>query len=136
VQVSWDESMPPGGNWRRELKQARERADAVVVLVTPAALGSAPVAAEWSSSLDHSQRVIPALSRGVGSRDLPKRLADNKGVNLDPNFDAAVRMIAEAVSAAQGRSRGLRALTFAQWTGVATIAAAVIAFLTLVVDVL
>lgn len=62
-----------GTDWRLEIDEGLERADAVIVVMTPSARNSEYVAYEWANALGRGRRVVPPLV--LEPTDLPARLA-------------------------------------------------------------
>ncbi len=106
LNVWWDARIAPGMRWRDEIKRELNRANAVVVLVTPSSLESQWVGQEWSEALSRSRLVIPAVAGGLSLSDLPEPLAHIQGILFDPDnpssSDALVRSIRDT-SASVGR---------------------------------
>jgi hypothetical protein len=93
VDVWSDIELNVGSSWVEQIGTKLDEAAAVLVLITPHSLQSRYVFEEWSAALRQSRRVIPVLAGGVSFEDLPNELASIQGVNLDPDYQAAINEI-------------------------------------------
>ena len=95
------DSLEPGHRWEEQIRNALERAEAMVVLLTPASLDSQWVTMEWRVGLESSsRRVIPVLAGGVGFEQIPLELGDLQWIHLGDDYRAGVAAIADAVRVA------------------------------------
>ena len=86
----------PGADWRKTtLKQIRA-ADAMLILVTPAAIKSAYMMTELGMA-EGFERIIVPVTAGVESQDLPDPLRTYQGVPFD-QVDGAIRMLSERLT--------------------------------------
>jgi len=96
----------PGDNWAEKVSQALKKSQAMVVLVSPAAMNSRSVRHEIEFALgakEYSGRLVPVF---IGPRDripkdkLPWILRRLKGIDLtDQAQEESLREIAEVLSA-------------------------------------
>ena len=88
MEVWYDQQVLPGQNWAAEIGKALESSEAMVVLVTPAALASDHVHHALTFALGHKAyhgRVIPVLVEPEGTLpkdDFPWILQKFEGVEL------------------------------------------------------
>jgi hypothetical protein len=64
--VWWDDDIPAGEDWRREIDQAIEDAFALVVIMTPEARKSEYITYEWACARGAEKPVIPLMWKSTG----------------------------------------------------------------------
>lgn len=102
VEVWYDKDLRAGERWEPMLADQLRRADAVIVLITPASLQSNWVEMEWSTALGRSARVVPVLVNGVRPHDLPEPLRELVAVFLDQDYREGVRKLAASIKQLAG----------------------------------
>jgi hypothetical protein len=93
VDVWSDMDISVGSNWADEISRALDKAAVVLVLITPYSMRSQYVFNEWSTALRQSRRVLPVLAGGISFDELPSELASIQGIDLDPDYPAAINEI-------------------------------------------
>jgi len=94
LKVWFDEwALMPGDSIAHRIEEALQASDILLVLLSPAAVGSDWVAKEWNAALSSDLRsravtVIPAL---IADCRIPLYLANRKYLDLRTNLDAGVR---------------------------------------------
>jgi nucleotide-binding universal stress UspA family protein len=78
IDVWSDKKLKVGDPWEQVITEALQRAEVILVLVSPSSLISQWVTREWQTALMSSKRVIPVLVGGVSIADLPRELAKYK----------------------------------------------------------
>ncbi len=68
------EEMRGGQAWKEQLRTALRQVDAVVVVLTPGAVGSKMVEWEWENAITLEKRVIPVLAQACQVPDELERL--------------------------------------------------------------
>ncbi len=92
------ESISYGQDLRKAIYEGIERADAILVLISPASLRSKWVEAEWQIALaQQNKRVLPALVGGATFTDLPLPLSNVQGVDLNKDYEENLRRIHAAI---------------------------------------
>ncbi len=102
VDVWSDMDISVGSNWVDEISRKLDEATAVLVLITPYSLQSQHVFDEWSIAFRQSRRVLPVLAGGVSFEELPNELASIQGVDLDPDYQAALNEIVSSFRSLEG----------------------------------
>lgn len=97
VDVWYDRELRAGENWPGVIADQLERADAVLVLVSPASLQSQWVQREWAAALGQSVRLIPVLVQGSTFADLPAPLSTLQAVDLNQYDPRELERLVEAV---------------------------------------
>jgi hypothetical protein len=94
----------PGDNWALEVGKALEESDAMVDLLSPAALGSSRVRGDISfalGSLNYSDRLIPVQVAAVAPESVPWILGRMRLIRYGPrNQKKAVQQIIERLEGA------------------------------------
>ena len=107
--VWYDRQILPGQNWAEEIAKALRRSRAMIVLLTPASLGSERVRREIQYALGdetYSHRVIPVTVgplEKLSKKDIPWILQSFNTINLPERggSDREIKRIAEALKAAK-----------------------------------
>lgn len=102
--VWWaEEEVLPGDNWALKVGQALEHADAMVVLISPAALHSSTVRWEIRFALgspSYSDRLIPVLVKTTPPERIPWILRKLRPIRFNPQDPSkAIQQIVERLSA-------------------------------------
>jgi TIR domain-containing protein len=100
----WDPAakLSPGDNWALELGKALQDADAMVVLLSPAALASAHVQREIDYALGEPRfkgRLIPVVVRPV--KEIPWILETLHVLRIDADVERGSRRVLEALKRIQ-----------------------------------
>ncbi|MBI3467531.1 MAG: toll/interleukin-1 receptor domain-containing protein [Planctomycetes bacterium] len=90
--------LPVAANWKKTVRKKIRAADAVLVLMTPAALNSSWVMTELGMAEGFDRLVIP-VSAGLKPRNLPAPLRTYRIAPFD-RVDAAINMLSERLTAA------------------------------------
>lgn len=94
----------PGDNWGLKVGEALEESEAMVVLLSPAALRSSRVRDEISFALgavNYCDRLIPVQITSVNIDRVPRMLREQRVVRYGPtNRDRAIREIVERLQQA------------------------------------
>lgn len=93
VDVWSDMEISVGSSWVDAISKKLDEATAILVLITPHSLRSEQVFREWSTAFHQSRRVIPVLAGGVSFEELPSELSVIQGVDLEPDYQAAINAI-------------------------------------------
>lgn len=93
VDVWSDRELGLGGRWLTEISDAISRSRALILLASPAALGSKWVMREVDAAQTLGIPVIPLLAGGARYGDLPVNLAGVNGVDLAEGYEESVDMI-------------------------------------------
>lgn len=90
--------LPLGTNWRRTVREQIRAADAMLILVTPAALKSDWTMTELGMAEGFERVIIPVIA-GLKPRDLPAPLRTFRTVPFD-ELDGAIEQLSERLAAA------------------------------------
>ena len=90
--------LPLGANWRKTVREQIRAADAVLILVTPAALKSAWTMTELGMA-EGFERIIVPVTAGLKPRDLPGPLRTFRTVPFD-QLDGAIKELSERLAVA------------------------------------
>lgn len=108
VEVWWDQRLLPGEDWQEEIRAALARADAAVILITPASLHSSLARAEWQQAIAATDRVLPILAGDADYSDLPPEVRHIQALRLSgESLNATVPpapALADFVNTLTGRS--------------------------------
>lgn len=96
AEVWSDRRLGLGGSWLADISAAIDKAQAFVLLATPAALASKWVMREVEAAQMLGKPVVPLLAGGSRYGDLPVSLAGINGVDVADGYEDSVRSIAEA----------------------------------------
>ncbi|GIF21943.1 hypothetical protein BJ973_002269 [Actinoplanes tereljensis] len=100
LQIWYDADILAGQRWEPLIADQLERADAVIVLISPASLVSKWVRHEWDTALGRSARVIPVLVNGVTTGELPEELHQLQAVRLtEEDYFRGLRRLVDSVNA-------------------------------------
>jgi WD40 repeat protein len=96
--VDW-EGIPVAAEWRSELSQGIDGADAFVFVLSPDSLDSPVCAAELEQAVRQNKRIFPLLRREPDGREVPERLSATNWVFFrdSDDFAAAVESLVEAL---------------------------------------
>jgi len=89
--------LPHGANWRRTVREQIRAADAMLILVTPAALKSDWTMTELGMAEGFDRFIIPIVA-GLKPRDLPAPLRSFQVVPFD-QLDGAIEQLSERLVA-------------------------------------
>jgi hypothetical protein len=90
--------LPVGSDWKKTVRAHIREADAVLILATPAALGSSWMMAELGMA-EGFERVILPVTAGLKPRDLPAPLRTYQVTPFD-EVDRAINLLSEKLTAA------------------------------------
>jgi hypothetical protein len=90
--------LPVGASWKKTVRERIREADAVLILVTPAALTSAWMMAELGMA-EGFERVVLPVTAGLRPRDLTAPLRSFQVTPFD-EVDRAINMLAERLTPA------------------------------------
>jgi TIR domain len=90
------DGIPAGGEWKKALLDRLRKADAVLALVTPAALDSPWIMAELGMAEGFDKLIVP-VTAGLEPHRLPAPLASYQAVPFD-QLDAAISELARRLS--------------------------------------
>jgi serine/threonine protein kinase len=90
-----DQDIEPGATWDRRVEAALQRADSMLVIMSPAAARSETVTDEWSYFLDAGKAVVPAVYEPC---DVPLRLRRRQHIALSRDMLSDVALIVDALS--------------------------------------
>src|SRR5260370_19901250 len=90
--------LPLGANWKKTVREQIRAADAVLILVTPAALKSAWTMTELGMAEGFERAILP-VTVGLKPRDLPAPLRTYQATPFD-EVDAAINMLSERLTTA------------------------------------
>jgi TIR domain len=96
----WDpaEALFPGDNWALRIGQALQESDAMIVLVSPNSMKSEAVRQEIEYALGSARykgRLLPVIIKPA--KEMPWILKRFPAVRIGPDFEEAVRQIAEHI---------------------------------------
>lgn len=96
----WDpaEALFPGDNWALRIGQALQESDAMIALVSPASMKSESVRQEIEYALGSARykgRLLPVIVKPA--KDMPWILKRFPAVRIEPDFEEAVRRIADHI---------------------------------------
>lgn len=102
----WQEVEPegPASEWREEARDAMARADAVLVLATPASVSTQRFPRHWPEPFGGSERVVLVLAGGARSAALAEPLPAARSVDLDQD-PAGIEKLVKAVTAGSDQKR-------------------------------
>ncbi|MBL7740511.1 MAG: TIR domain-containing protein [Chitinophagaceae bacterium] len=88
----WIDQMdiPPGSRWDTEVEKALKNAPGIIVILTPASVGSHNVMDEISYALDERKQVIPVLAE---SCQIPFRIRRLQYVDFTKSYDEGLRKL-------------------------------------------
>lgn len=78
-----DTQLSSGDSWENVIEDQIRQTEAIVVLVSPASLGSEWIAKEWAGPLSRSARIVPVLINGATFWHLPTSLRDIRVLDLN-----------------------------------------------------
>jgi hypothetical protein len=105
ISVWWDQRLKLGDKWAQSIREALDRATAVLVLVTPSSMESHWVTLEWSQALSQAKTVIPILVGGKFSEFRKKSpLSQLQAILYEPGNPASLRIVAQRLHELRNRS--------------------------------
>jgi TIR domain/FHA domain len=90
-------AQPGAAQWEREIKQAIEHSDAVVVILSPEAERSASVSREIAVAETLEKRIFPVLVRGTEKEAIPSRLMSQQRIDARIDFTEGVNLLIVAL---------------------------------------
>ena len=96
--VFWDQdSIPAGANWEQTLDDALEKAEHIIVILTPHSVASEEVAAEWRPMLSKGKSIIPIMYLPC---EVPRRLSMRQYIDFrdEAPFQIAMTELIEAIN--------------------------------------
>jgi hypothetical protein len=93
------EGIVPSAEWRREIFEAIEAADAIIVVMTPHSAASATCTAEIAHALKNNKRIIPLLREDVDDGNLPDAVSDRQWLFFkdSDDFEASLSKLLVAI---------------------------------------
>ncbi len=88
-------NIPPGSDWDDEIDKGLEEARAIVLLLTPAAVLSQQVKAEWNSALNRNQPLLPLF---VITCDVPRVVAVFNYIDFRGGYDPALQSLMDKLA--------------------------------------
>jgi len=90
--------IPAGAEWRKVVRERLREAEAMIILVTPAALSSAWMMAELGMAEGFERLILPVVA-GLKPRSLPAPLQSYQVIPFD-EVDRAIEALAERLAPA------------------------------------
>jgi cellulose biosynthesis protein BcsQ len=90
----YTEDLLPGSTWRRDIENALNKADGMVLLLSEEATTSPEVEAEWNYMLQRKIPVIPIL---VSNTEIPYRLRSLQVIDIRNNLDQGMDRLVQTL---------------------------------------
>ena len=92
--VDWD-GIAPTAEWMQEIREAIQRSDAIVFVLSPDSASSRVCGVEIEQALVEGKRIIPVVVRDISPDDVAPELAKRQWIRMDED----VELTADAVAA-------------------------------------
>jgi hypothetical protein len=94
--VDW-EGIPPTAEWMQEIREAIQRSDAIVFVLSPDSATSRVCGVEIEQALMEGKRIIPVVVRDISPDDLDPELAKRQWIRLTDDVDEAADAVVAAL---------------------------------------
>ena len=96
--IDWKD-IPPSADWKREIKEAIERSDAFIVILSPHSVDSKTCSEEVTHAIENNKRLIPIVLGKLDPAAVPPQLAALNWIIVDPEgeLEAALDALSGAL---------------------------------------